>query len=123
MQVVPRRDTQPELAVRRAIWKQGLRYRVDVRPLPALRRRADIVFLKPKVAVFVDGCFWHSCPHCCRGIPRSNRAWWSEKLARNVDRDRDTDRRLIGAGWTVIRLWEHADPADAAAMIADLVRE
>jgi DNA mismatch endonuclease (patch repair protein) len=81
--------------------------------LPGLRRRADIVFTKQRVAVFVDGCFWHVCPlHAT--YPKSNAAWWRAKLAANVARDRDTDRRLAGAGWAVVRGWEH-EAADAIA--------
>jgi DNA mismatch endonuclease (patch repair protein) len=108
-----RRDTAPELNLRRALHRRGLRYRVDL-PLPGLpRRRADIVFTRARIAIFVDGCFWHSCPdHATR--PSHNAEWWSEKLARNVARDRETDERLTSAGWTVMRFWEHADPVEAA---------
>lgn len=108
------RDTKPELAVRRELWRRGLRYRVD-RPLdlPGVRRRADAVFVGQRVAVFVDGCYWHVCPE--HGTqPRTNAAYWSTKLARNVERDRQTDHLAAVAGWTVIRVWEH-EPAVAAA--------
>lgn len=77
MQRQARRDTKPELALRRELWSRGLRYRVDIAPLPQLRRRADIVFTKAKVAVYVDGCFWHSCPEHAT-VPKSNRDWWVE---------------------------------------------
>jgi DNA mismatch endonuclease (patch repair protein) len=77
------------------------------------RRRADIVFPTRKVAVLVDGCFWHSCPeHATR--PKRNAEWWAEKLARNVARDRETDMLLAEAGWTVVRIWEHEMPTEAA---------
>ena len=107
------RDTAPELALRSALHRSGLRYRIDVRPEPSLRRRADVVFGNAKVAVFVDGCFWHGCP-VHGGQPRANAEWWRQKLARTQARDAETDRKLSQAGWTVVRVWEHED-ADAAA--------
>lgn len=114
------RDTPPELALRRRLHAMGFRYRVDTRPVAAMRRTADIVFRPCSVAVFVDGCFWHSCPvHGSK--PKSNAQWWSEKLAANVQRDRDTDKRLAEAGWEVVRVWEHEDPAEAASHIAEVV--
>jgi DNA mismatch endonuclease, patch repair protein len=101
-----RRDTQPELALRRALYGRGWRYRVDVAPIAGMRRRADLVFTRARVAVFVDGCFWHVCPaHATR--PKSNPAWWQAKLEANAARDRDTDRCLRAAGWNVVRVWEH----------------
>jgi len=107
------RDTAAELAVRRELHRRGLRYRVHVRPLAVLRREADIVFSAVKLAVMVDGCFWHSCPeHGSR--PKSNQAWWEAKIGRNVERDGETDRALAEAGWAVIRVWEH-EPVDSAA--------
>ena len=87
-----------------------------------MRRRADIVFGPAKVAVYVDGCFWHSCPEHGT-IPKNNRKWWIEKLEANVRRDRDTDRRLAEAGWLAIRVWEHEDMAEAAARIATTLDE
>lgn len=115
-----RRDTKPELELRRAVWRLGLRYRVDIAPIPG-RRRADLVFTRAKVAVYLDGCFWHSCPNHAT-IPKANREWWVEKLGTNVRRDRDTDQRLAEAGWTVVRVWEHEAPDVAAARIALVVR-
>lgn len=116
-----RRDTQPELALRRGLWARGLRYRVDYRVLPELRRRADLAFVGPRVAVFVDGCFWHRCPD--HGTtPRANRAWWVAKLDKNVERDRDTDARLRAEDWVVVRVWEHEDPTDAVARVERAVR-
>jgi len=100
-----RRDTGPEIACRRALHARGLRYRVDF-PLPGMRRRGDIVFTRRKVIVFVDGCFWHHCP--VHGtLPKRNRSWCAAKLGENVKRDGQTDRQLVDAGWTVIRIWEH----------------
>lgn len=96
------RDTSPELAVRRILHAQGLRYRVDYRPEPSLRRTADIVFTKQRVAVFVDGCYWHACPEHGTSA-RTNAEYWSAKLNRNVARDAETTARLETAGWTVLR--------------------
>jgi len=116
MQRQRRRDTTPELAVRRALHARGWRFRVDIPPLPGLRRRADIVFTRRRVAVYVDGCFWHSCP--THGtIPKSNQAWWVAKLRANVERDGDTERRLREAGWTTVRLWEHISLEDALIVV------
>ncbi|MDP9638304.1 DNA mismatch endonuclease (patch repair protein) [Rhodococcus cercidiphylli] len=113
-----RRDTKPEVALRRELHRRGLRYFVDRAPLKGMRRRADLVFPRRKVAVYVDGCFWHSCPiHATR--PRNNAQWWADKLAANVARDRDTDTRLIEEGWRVVRIWEHEDPVVAAQRVVD----
>lgn len=114
------RDTQPELALRRLLHAAGLRYRVDRAPLPGLRRRADVVFGPARLAVFVDGCFWHGCPeHGTR--PSTNSDWWRAKLERNRLRDADTDARLQAAGWATVRVWEHEDPTVAAARIRETV--
>ncbi|WP_331956325.1 DNA mismatch endonuclease Vsr [Pengzhenrongella sp.] len=116
-----RRDTAPELRLRRELHRRGLRFGVD-RALPGLpRRRADIVFSRARIAVFVDGCFWHSCPEHATH-PASNADWWCEKLARNVARDRETDERLTSADWTVLRFWEHADPVEAADAVEAMWR-
>jgi DNA mismatch endonuclease (patch repair protein) len=94
---------------------------VDRAPIPGSPRRADIVFSRERVAVYVDGCFWHGCPeHGTRS--KSNVAWWEEKLARVRARDADTDRRLAEAGWLVVRVWEHEDPRVAAENVHDIVR-
>jgi DNA mismatch endonuclease (patch repair protein) len=117
-QRMPRRDTAPELALRRELHRRGLRYRVDHAPLKGLRRRADVVFTRRKVAVFVDGCFWHRCPE--HGTdPRNNSEWWASKLDRNVQRDRETDAGLAAAGWQIVRIWEH----EALVPAADRVDE
>jgi DNA mismatch endonuclease, patch repair protein len=118
-----RRDTGPELALRRELHGRGLRFRVDYPPQLGLRCRPDIVFTRRRLAVFVDGCFWHSCPEH-GNLPRANREWWRAKLEQNVARDRLTERALRDAGWNVIRVWEHEPVALAAdkifeAMTAD----
>ncbi|MEU4686455.1 very short patch repair endonuclease [Streptomyces xinghaiensis] len=115
------RDTKPELAVRSLLHKAGLRYRVDVQPLQGLRRRADIVFPKERIAVFVDGCFWHGCPEHMRSS-KKNAAAWKAKLDGNRERDAETNGLLRAAGWTVIRVWEHEDPAQAARHVMNVVR-
>src|ERR1700710_65022 len=92
-----RRDTSPELALRSALHRRGLRFRGHVRPVNGLRREAGLVFLGPRIAVFVDGCFWHSCPQHATE-PKNNAEWWKDKLARNRERDGETDRCLAGAG-------------------------
>jgi DNA mismatch endonuclease (patch repair protein) len=115
------RDTAPELAIRRLLFSAGLRYRVDCRPMPGIRRRADILFSSAKVAVFIDGCFWHNCPEH-RSNPKANGDWWREKLAHNQERDQDTDQLLEQAGWLPIRVWEHDDAATAATRIIGIVR-
>ena len=108
------------MAVRRLVHAAGLRYRVDVRPVKEVRRKADLVFPRAKVAVFVDGCFWHGCPEH-GSSPKANAAWWRDKIEANVRRDRDTDARLTDAGWCVVRIWEHDDPQWAARRIAEEV--
>jgi DNA mismatch endonuclease (patch repair protein) len=122
MQRQNRRDTLPELALRRAVWRRGLRYRVDVAPIRGARRRADLVFTRAKVSVYVDGCFWHRCPEHAT-TPKANREWWIDKLAANVARDRDTDHRLDEAGWIALRVWEHEDPEESASRVERVVRE
>ncbi|MFC3891619.1 very short patch repair endonuclease [Lentzea rhizosphaerae] len=115
------RDTGPELAVRRAVHALGLRYRVSYRPVPSLRRTADLVFTRAKVAVFVDGCFWHGCPDH-HTAPKANAGFWANKVRGNRERDMDTNRQLAEAGWRVLRFWEHEPPPDVARQIAEAVR-
>lgn len=116
-----RRDTEPEMLIRREAHRRGLRFRVD-RALPGLpRRRADMLFTRARVAVFVDGCFWHSCPDHT-SIPRANHEWWVRKLAANRARDRHTDLHLRTLGWTVLRFWEHEDPCSAVDRVEQVVR-
>ena len=120
MQAQRTRDTSPELALRRLLHARGLRYRVDRAPLRGLRRRADLVFGPARVAVYVDGCFWHGCPQHGRQ-PAANPGYWSVKLARNRNRDADTDTQLTAAGWRVVRVWEHEPPKEAAERVAAVV--
>ncbi len=117
------RDTKPELALRSALHRIGLRFRVDATVIEGLRRRADIVFFpKVRVAVFFsDGCYWHGCPEHYRAASQ-NKEFWRDKIAANRARDIDTDARLREAGWTVVRVWEHEDPIAAADNIAQTVR-
>lgn len=113
MQRVRRRDTGPELRLRSELHARGLRYRVDA-PFPFLaRHRADVVFAREKVAIYVDGCFWHFCPDH-GSLPTANRDWWRNKFARIRDRDAVTDQRLRDEGWDVVRVWEHEDAHSAA---------
>lgn len=115
------RDTGPELALRRELWRRGMRYRVDWQ-LPGLtRRRADIAFPRERLLIFVDGCFWHGCEAHSRAT-RTNTSFWNEKIQRNRERDRDTDRRMTQAGWDVLRVWEHEGVAEAADEIQRRVR-
>jgi DNA mismatch endonuclease (patch repair protein) len=119
MQAQKRVDTKPELALRRAVHALGLRYFVNRRPRSDLRRSADLVFPRAKVAVFVDGCFWHGCPDHGRGQLRENTWYWPEKIASNQRRDRDTDHHLRAGGWMSVRVWEHEDVDQAARRIQE----
>lgn len=116
MKAVRRTGTAAELALREALDAYGLIYEVDTQPLPHLRRRADILFRRERIAVFVDGCFWHGCPeHGTQA--KAHARFWAEKIERNKRRDEDTNRELEAAGWKVIRIWEHEDPREAAKEI------
>jgi DNA mismatch endonuclease (patch repair protein) len=106
-------DTGPEKAIRSELHARGLRFNVHARPLPAVRRQADILFPRARVAVFVDGCFWHGCPDH-HTYPKRNASFWEEKILMNRTRDAETDTLLHAAGWTSVRAWEH-EPASAAA--------
>ena len=110
------RDTSPELRVRSLVHRRGLRYRVAQRPIPTLRRTADLVFRRAKVAVFIDGCFWHGCPEHFKQ-PSTNSAYWREKIEGNRLRDQETDVLLAEAGWEALRFWEHEDPEEVANAI------
>ncbi|WP_082947918.1 very short patch repair endonuclease [Mycolicibacterium monacense] len=114
------RDTRPELALRSAVHALGLRYRVSARPLANLRRTADLVFPRARVAVFLDGCFWHGCPDH-HTVAVTNAAFWARKVEANQARDRDTDERLREAGWLSIRIWEHENPSEAALRVREAV--
>jgi DNA mismatch endonuclease (patch repair protein) len=123
MQLQRERDTGPELRLRRALHRLGLRYRLDQPIVPGTKqRRVDIVFPRAKVAVFVDGCFWHGCPE--HGFRRHeiNGWYWPEKIRGNKDRDVDTTQRLEAAGWTVIRIWEHEETEEAVSRVEAAVR-
>ncbi|MFJ6560613.1 very short patch repair endonuclease [Streptomyces sp. NPDC091412] len=110
------RDTAVEIAVRRLLHASGLRYRVNV-PVPGMPRRTiDIVFGKYKIAIFMDGCFWHGCPQHATH-PKANADWWRAKLDRNMARDRETTEHLAAQGWTVLRFWEHVPPGEVAAAV------
>lgn len=116
---MPREDTGPELALRRALHRRGLRYRVNHPELPG---RPDIALTRARVAVFVDGCFWHGCED--HGVtPKNNRRWWLEKIRRNRERDAEKDRELRRHGWLPVHFWEHDDPELAAEMVVRLWRQ
>jgi DNA mismatch endonuclease (patch repair protein) len=115
-----RRDTVPELAIRRAAHASGLRYRVDARPLPDLNRRADLVFTRTKVAVFVDGCYWHGCPEHGT-VARTNADYWASKILRNRERDQETNTVLAERGWVPLRIWEHETVTAALEKIVTAV--
>lgn len=121
MAAFPRRDTVPEMTLRRELHRRGLRYRVQLKVPGNRRRTIDLAFTRARVAVFVDGCFWHGCP--LHGVqPRSNSEWWEWKIGRNRERDADTDALLVAEGWQVLRFWEHQDVATAADCVEQLVR-
>lgn len=122
MRANPGRDTGPELLVRRILHAHGLRYRVNQAPVPGLRRTADVVFPRQRIAVFIDGCFWHGCPtHYV--APKANSEFWSDKVSANRRRDIETTERFAAGGWKVLRFWEHEDPAAVADAIEAAVRQ
>lgn len=111
------RDTRPELRLRSLLHHRGYRFRKDLAlDLPGARVRPDIVFLARRVAVFVDGCFWHGCPQHGR-VPKVHNDYWATKLGRNVQRDRAADEHLRAAGWTVVRVWEHLTPEEGVEQV------
>ena len=119
MSAMPTRDTGTELALRRALHRLGLRFRVQDRSLPG---RPDVVLTRARIAVFVDGCFWHKCP--THGTsPKNNAEWWLAKLDANVARDRRNDGKLQEMGWIPLHVWEHEDPATSAEAIRTLWQE
>lgn len=115
----PRRDTKPEIALRSALHAEGLRFRKDL-PIRTEDRvvRPDIVFTRARITVFVDGCFWHCCP-LHGNSPQRNQGYWGPKLARNVARDNAVNRSLEADGWTVVRGWEHENPAEITSRVLD----
>lgn len=116
------RDTKAELAVRRIVHAQGLRYRVNAPPEPGIRRTADLLFTCARVAVFIDGCFWHGCPAHFT-MPATNTEFWDAKIDRNRQRDADTTAALGDRGWVVLRFWEHEKPLSVASRIVEAVRD
>ncbi|MGC4862808.1 very short patch repair endonuclease [Micromonospora sp. DT41] len=118
MSRMPRTRTKPEMSVRRELHRRGLRFRVNH---PGLPGRPDIAFTRARLAVFVDGCFWHLCPQHAV-LPKNNATWWREKLQRNVQRDREKDEALAALGWTVLHVWEHEDPVAVAEIVEQLWR-
>ncbi len=119
MRAIRRADTKPEIALRSALHRRGYRFRKDYRLElnGGARVRPDIAFTARRVAVFVDGCFWHACPEHGHD-PAVNEWYWAPKLRRNVERDRIADAALAGAGWRVVRIWEHVPLSDAVAAVA-----
>lgn len=116
------RDTGPELLLRRLLFRKGLRFRVHYRPNGLGRCSVDVAFPRPRVAVLIDGCFWHACPQH-GSVPEANSAFWAKKLEENVARDVAVSTRLTELGWFVIRVWEHDIPQVVAGAIADVVRK
>ena len=120
MQAAKPRDTAPEKALRSALHRKGLRFRIDEKPIKELNRKADIIFRSAKVAVFVDGCFWHGCPiHGTQA--KANAEFWQNKIEQNQARDLDTNEQLKKAGWRVVRVWEHEDPVRMSQKIYNIV--
>ncbi|THG34343.1 very short patch repair endonuclease [Glaciibacter flavus] len=113
------RDTKPELDVRRLLHAHGYRYRVNHRPDPSLRRTADIVFTRARVAVFIDGCYWHGCPEHFV-LPTANRNFWEAKIVANRIRDAETSRQLVERQWTVLRFWEHDTGPSLRAVVSEI---
>ncbi|MFE0458193.1 very short patch repair endonuclease [Kitasatospora sp. NPDC058965] len=114
------RDTKPELAVRGLLFRSGLRYRLNERVPGMARRTVDITFRRARVAVFIDGCFWHGCPvHATQ--PKSNSQWWRDKLDANMARDLETTAHMTANGWTVLRFWEHEAPESVAQRVREAV--
>jgi DNA mismatch endonuclease (patch repair protein) len=111
-----RRDNGPEMAVRRLLYARGVRYRVCFR-IPGQRRRTiDIAFIGARLAVYIDGCFWHGCPEH-QHMPKANSSWWVQKIAMNRARDAVATAQLQDLGWAVLRFWEHEDPEDVVTTI------
>ncbi len=116
---MPRRDSGPEILLRRELHSLGLRFRIQYRGIPGT---PDIAFTRARIAVFVDGCFWHQCPE--HGVmPKANREWWKAKLEGNTERDRRKDRALLELDWLPFHVWEHEDATGAAGRIRDLWEE
>ena len=121
MSRLARRDTKPEMDLRRALHRRGLRYRVQLKVPGNRRRTIDIAFTRVRLAVYVDGCFWHGCP-AHHVLPRTNSSWWQWKIDLNRQRDASTNEGLETAGWQVLRFWEHSDPEEAANAVTSAYR-
>lgn len=119
MRRMPRTGSTPELALRRELHRRGLRFRVNFRGLPGT---PDVALTRARIAVFVDGCFWHACPSHGT-LPKNNREWWQAKLDRNVERDREKDDALRNLGWLPVHFWEHEPAVAVADRIEELWRE
>lgn len=118
MSRVKSKNTSIEVKFRKELWKRGYRYRLH----PKLPGHPDIILPKFKVAIFIDGCFWHRCPICKKTMPESNKEYWRRKIERNVERDRDNDAKLVGMGWIPIHVWEHQIKADLSLAIEETIR-
>ena len=122
MQGCRSRDTVPEVALWSAVHSLGLRFFVNRRPIPGMRLTADLVFPTHRVAVFMDGCFWHGCPDHY-DMPVRNAAFWRTKINSNRARDRKVDGLLASHGWRVVRIWEHVPPSEAAERVYRVIAE
>ena len=120
MAKVRQKGTDAEVALRRQLYRIGLRYRIDYEVLKKPRRVADIAFPGRRIAIFVDGCFWHGCPQHA-SWPKRNAEFWRQKIETNRLRDADTNERLRSLGWTVLRFWSHESPTDAAGVVANMI--
>lgn len=118
MRRMPRKDSAPEVSLRRYLHAAGLRYRLHVRSLPGT---PDVVLPRTRIAVFVDGCFWHGCPEH-GGLPKNNRDWWREKIMATRERDRRKDEQLVGLDWLPVHVWEHDCPETGGVEVISLVR-
>lgn len=118
MSAIKSRNTKPEMKLRKALFKEGLRYRVNYK-LPG---KPDIIFPGKRLVIFVDGCFWHRCPECYRE-PDNNKEFWKEKIARNVKRDEEVNSILNEAGWTVLRFWEHDIKRNLSEVVKKIISE
>lgn len=120
MQRVRQSGTDCELRVRKALHKAGLRYRVNIIPEKSLRTRADIVFPRKRIAIFIDGCFWHSCP--IHGtLPTKNQSWWTAKLNANRERDERATNLLRDLGWIVLRFWSHENVGSVVETVKEVL--
>ena len=120
MEAAKPKGTLPEIKLQSALEQVGVLFEVDVKPIDNLQRRADILIRDERIAIFVDGCFWHGCPiHGTQA--KANAKFWADKINRNKERDLDTNRRLAEDGWTVLRIWEHEDPKQISNQVVELI--